>query len=197
MAFVDLIEKNQKPGMVVAEIGTFDGTTTKAYVEIIKKNKGHLYAIDWFEGSESVVGSGIHSHNKDNSDKVYNTFINNVKPYLDVITIMRKKSWDAIIEIPDNSLDICFIDADHRYSSVYKDIELCLPKMKSGGLLCGHDLENINSANKGKSEWLEQDYCELGHYGVIQAVYDHFGFDIITMPDPDGQKLPIWIKKIN
>lgn len=194
LAFVELIKNHQKPGMIVAEIGTYDGSTTKAYIDIIKQNNGHLYAIDWFHGNEQVEGP--HAYNETNADSVYNNFINNIYPYLDIITIKRGKSEDMISEIPDNSLDICFIDADHRYSNVYKDIKLCLPKMKSGGLLCGHDLEDINLANQALPEWLEQDSINRNHYGVIQAVYDHFGFDIITIPDPNGQGIPIWVKQI-
>jgi predicted O-methyltransferase YrrM len=194
LAFVDLIKINQSKGMVVAEIGTYDGSTTEAYIDIIKQNNGHLYAVDWFNGNEDVEGP--HAYNEDKANDVYNNFINNIHPYLDIITIKRGKSWDMIPEIPDNSLDICFIDADHRYSNVYKDIELCLPKIKPGGLLCGHDLEDINLANTAQPEWLEQDYVNGKHYGVIQAVYDHFKFDIVSIPDPNGQIIPIWVKQI-
>jgi hypothetical protein len=194
LAFVDVIKTNQKPGMVAAEIGTYDGSTTRAYIDIIKQNGGHLYAIDWFKGNENV--SGPHAYNDSNKTNVYNSFISNINQYLDITTILDGKSIDMIPQIPDHSLDICFIDADHRYTNVYKDIELCIPKIKPGGLLCGHDLEDINLANKANHEWLEQDYVNRTHWGVIQAVYDHFGFDIITMPDPYGQKIPIWIKQL-
>lgn len=194
LAFVDIVKANQSEGMVVAEIGTYDGSTTKAYIDIIKQNNGHLYAIDWFNGNENVTGP--HAYNEAKADNIYNNFTNNIQPYLDITTIKRGKSWDMISEIPDNSLDICFIDADHRYSSVYKDIELCLLKMKPGGLLCGHDLEDINLINNINPEWLEQDYVNGKHYGVIKAVYDHFGFDINVVPDPNGQRIPIWVKQI-
>ena len=44
--------------MVVAEIGTYDGSTTKTYIDIIKQNQGHLYAVDWFKGNENYPYMG-------------------------------------------------------------------------------------------------------------------------------------------
>ena len=195
MAFVDLVDRNKKNKMVVTEIGVYNGVTTKKYIDIIKQNNGHLFVIDWFKGNENV-SEGIHKYDESNSDNVYNCFLNDFENYSDVITILSGKSSDMISQIPDNSLDICFIDADHRYSNVYRDIELCLPKMKPGGLLCGHDMEDIQLANKFNQEDLEEDCANNVHCGVIQAVYDHFGFDIISINDPYGQEIPIWIKQI-
>lgn len=194
-ALTDVIRKYQKTGMVVAEIGTYDGTTTKDYIDIIKQNNGHLYAIDWFNGNENVEGN-LHTFNEDNSDNVYQQFVNNIHTYMDITTIKRGKSSDMIPEIPDGSLDICFIDADHRYLNVYKDIEMCLPKIKPGGIICGHDFDDMSLLDKLKPEWLELDTIDGVHYGVIKAVYDHFGYDVESIPDPNGQRYPIWLKQL-
>jgi predicted O-methyltransferase YrrM len=37
--------------------------------------------------------------------------------------------------------DFVFIDADHSYEAVKRDITLWRPKVKPGGWLCGHDLD--------------------------------------------------------
>lgn len=40
---------------------------------------------------------------------------------------------------PDNYFDWVYIDGWHGYNSIKRDITLALPKIKAGGILCGHD----------------------------------------------------------
>jgi predicted O-methyltransferase YrrM len=48
-------------------------------------------------------------------------------------------SWLAAEQFADNSVDFVFIDADHTYESVKKDIVSWLPKVKPSGIISGHD----------------------------------------------------------
>lgn len=56
-----------------------------------------------------------------------------------IVKIIRKLSVEAAAEIPDGSLDWVFIDANHSYRAVLEDMDAWWPKLKSGGLLSGHD----------------------------------------------------------
>ena len=42
-------------------------------------------------------------------------------------------SYNVLDKFEDNSIDFIYIDADHTYESVKKDIESYLPKLKDGG----------------------------------------------------------------
>ena len=65
--------------------------------------------------------------------------------------IHHSSSIDFSEKILDNSMDVIYIDADHNYEAVKKDISLYLNKVKSGGYICGHDYS-------------------YNHSGVVQAV---------------------------
>jgi len=49
------------------------------------------------------------------------------------------KSLEAVLMIPDISLDFVFIDAMHTYEAVKEDIRAWFPKIRSGGIVAGHD----------------------------------------------------------
>lgn len=51
----------------------------------------------------------------------------------------RVDSFVAAKNFEDASIDFCFIDANHAYEFVSKDIAAYLPKVKKGGVLAGHD----------------------------------------------------------
>jgi len=47
---------------------------------------------------------------------------------------------DACVQFNNASIDLLFIDADHTYKSVKKDIINWRPKLRKGGFLTGHDI---------------------------------------------------------
>ena len=90
--------------------------------------------------------------------------------------------------------DFVFIDGDHRYESVRRDIQAWLPKVRPGGIMGGHDCE-YHFLDIPKEFWEgygfdhvntdtgELDCVEAGYYkgfssfhpGVIRAVFEMFG----------------------
>jgi predicted O-methyltransferase YrrM len=59
-------------------------------------------------------------------------------------------SYQVTDQLADDSLDLVFIDADHGYDSVKRDIIAYTPKLKTTGLLTGHDIDypGVNKAVK-------------------------------------------------
>eukprot|EP00274_Cyanoptyche_gloeocystis_P007710 CAMPEP_0196666668 /NCGR_PEP_ID=MMETSP1086-20130531/64644_1 /TAXON_ID=77921 /ORGANISM="Cyanoptyche gloeocystis , Strain SAG4.97" /LENGTH=272 /DNA_ID=CAMNT_0042003893 /DNA_START=537 /DNA_END=1355 /DNA_ORIENTATION=- len=55
--------------------------------------------------------------------------------------------------IPDNSLDFVYLDARHDYCGVREDIDLYLPKLRSGGILAGHDYVTNAQVLKAGDDW--------------------------------------------
>ncbi len=56
--------------------------------------------------------------------------------------VWRLPSVEGARQFQDGTLDFVFIDGDHTYEAVRDDIQAWLPKLKPGGLLCGHDYSN-------------------------------------------------------
>jgi len=80
--------------------------------------------------------------------------------------IVKDFSKNAAKTWGDGAIDIVFIDAAHDYESVKEDIKLWLPKVRTGGILCGHDYS-------------------LKFWGVIQAVNEELGYDNIQLMGGD------------
>jgi len=64
------------------------------------------------------------------------------------LRLIRLPSPEAAAIFPDGYFDLVYIDASHLYDAVRADVEVWLPKVRSGGLLCGHDynLGQVRSA---------------------------------------------------
>jgi len=70
---------------------------------------------------------------------LYDKFLSNTERVKHIINPVRMMSVDAAKTYQDNSLDFVFVDGDHEYEACKNDIIAWLPKMKSGGILAGHD----------------------------------------------------------
>ena len=59
-------------------------------------------------------------------------------------------------QVAGASLDVLFVDGDHKYAAVVADILAWLPKMKRGALMCGHDFTNKVGVEPAVRELLPQ-----------------------------------------
>ena len=192
-AVVDLLREFATEGMVVAEIGTYDGITTCELLPIVQSFNGKYIAVDWFLGTKNPGWENTnhpHWHDPNQGDDTYERFVNNIKAggWEGMTTVIRSDSAEAASQIPDRSLDVCFIDVDHRYSPMVETIELYLPKVKDGGLLVFDDCErhgvlrsepdHLAKAQEISGNNLENDYRQGAHWGVIQAVCDVFDHSV-------------------
>jgi predicted O-methyltransferase YrrM len=83
-------------------------------------------------------------------------YTNTVKEkYGDRLIPIRGYSHDVASQIPNNSVDLVFIDANHSYEFVKNDIVDYKPKIKTGGLLSGHDID-YPGVNRAVNELFEQ-----------------------------------------
>lgn len=187
-----LISREAKEGMLAVEVGCWVGESTHLFAQGMK-GKGILYCVDWFKGSPNtrLEASAV-------ENDVCHTFRTNMKEEgdFDTIRTMEMTSKEALSIWADGSIDLLYIDGDHRYEEVKSDILGWLPKMKKGGLISGHDCEkkftNCNDVEQQLvRESLSMDFHEgLNlHPGVTLALFEIFKDEF----ESDGV---IWYKRI-
>ena len=62
----------------------------------------------------------------------------NLRRFKNKVEFIRKKSSEASELIPKD-LDFIYIDGNHTYDFVKKDIQLYYPKVRKNGVIGGHD----------------------------------------------------------
>lgn len=58
--------------------------------------------------------------------------------------MLRMSSQNASKAIRDESLDFCYIDANHMAPHIQNDLECWFPKVKVGGIFGGHDYHMVH-----------------------------------------------------
>ena len=158
-------------GAVGAEIGVAEGTFSAAILESAEPRELHL--IDpWSHvesGSDPLQGSG---HLEGIDRALGGTF---APPAANAqgdvafagvaarfegetrVRLHRQFSYKAAGGFPDGFFDFAYIDGDHHYEFVLRDLQDFAAKLKPGGLMFGHD-------------FFEDAFAREKHYGVIEAV---------------------------
>ena len=96
-------------------------------------------AVDPWE--EDFVEDYIDGVNMEGKDRLgdMDAFLAAVDPYMDRVSILRAYSTVAAAHFVDGTIDAVFIDAVHHYHMVMQDMQAWWPKIKSGGIMLGHD----------------------------------------------------------
>ena len=134
--------------------------------------------------------------------EVYSEAIDSIRGYEDRAIMVRGASKDVVGMFPDNHLDFVYIDANHAYEHVKRDIELWYPKVRRGGYLMGHDYiqmdwyKDPNFHPNGKDKYLWSNGSYMGLFGVNPAV-DEFCAEYNYTPVITREWFGSWaIKKI-
>lgn len=126
-------------GSHFVEIGAWKGCSS-SYMGVELHNSGKTIRFDCVDTWNGTVNDPVHDVDTDVQQKtLYEKFLANTERVKDYINPVRMDSLEAAATYEDGSLDFVFIDADHTYEAVKKDVDAWFPKVKNGGILAGHD----------------------------------------------------------
>lgn len=141
----DLIDEYFTKSTYLCEIGTYCGISTALFAETC----------------EEVVSI----------DKRFLPCLKEVLEQYTNIQFIHDTSENAVKNFEDMTFDAVYIDARHDYNYVKQDIELWLPKLKSGGIICGHDYITEKFLSFTGFDWHGK---KMGYGGVKKAVDEKF-----------------------
>lgn len=124
-------------GAICAEVGVLAGEFSQAILETCRPAELHLIDLDLSTG------------------RVADRFREEIAAGR--VTLHESDSADTLKSFPDGHFDFIYIDGDHSYAGVVRDIDAAHPKVRSGGYLLFNDYTFWSSA-------------ECMPYGVVQAV---------------------------
>ncbi|MFF2455175.1 class I SAM-dependent methyltransferase [Peribacillus simplex] len=141
----------------IVEIGSFKGKSTIALglgSKWISERKRTIFAIDPF------ISNGNYSD-------YFNEFQHNILNFrlANYVSPIKNFSQEAIQDCPE-SISALFVDGDHSYLGVKRDIELYAPRVVRRGFIAFHDYTVYPDVRKAVDE-----LCESKEY-VLVCDYD-------------------------
>ncbi len=149
--YIGKIEKNifdkikEKEDLIILELGVQNGASTKRFLEICDRNKGHLYSVDIIDCSKV-------------SDNKNWTFIQS-----------RDDNFNLIKSKIPNEIDILYIDSLHEANHVSKIIYGYYDLLKVGGMIFIDDISHLPYVKNGSRNNF---YCEINNQETFNTILD-------------------------
>ena len=188
-----LANQNKNKNISIMEIGTWFGASALSWaqgLEEYSKGQGSLTCVDawkpFFDLEEHPDNSYVlEMEALLESDFAYNIFLHNIGtlPKAIITQHFRGQSENILKFLKSSSYSVIFIDADHTYNFVKKDILDSMRLVENYGVICGDDLNMQMSSidkdfaieNKNKDFIRDPKTKKNYHPGVTVAIEEIFG----------------------
>jgi len=137
----------------VLEIGSWAGASAITFGSALQElgiSDGEIVCVDPWEKYFADEDTSLHYRSMNAATvtgEIQNLFHHNVKACgLEGMMHIRKAySREALPEMENDSFDLVYIDGSHKKNEVLYDLQQAKRLVKSGGLICGDDLELLKS----------------------------------------------------
>ena len=164
----ELIAHLIKPGMIVCEIGTFEGEFAK------KMSKLNPQVVVCIDGFHHMMASGDQDGNNLKEvfmPAIYKQLCEEAAQYR--LVINRGWSFDVLPQYPNETFDFIYIDGDHSYEGCKRDLIISSQKIKKGGIIAGHDYFVNIAKNRGDFA------CGVGK--AVNEFCEEYGWKVIAL----------------
>lgn len=159
-SFDRFLKSTNKKNLVGIEIGVHDGWHALDLMESLPIQK--LYLIDpYLEYKDYYESVGNPRKTQKALNERMEVAKKITKKFGNRVEFIRKFSDDAAKHFKDNSIDFIYIDGNHQYEFVKKDIEAYYSKVKKGGIIGGDD-------------YTHSPETESERFGVFKAANEFF-----------------------
>lgn len=135
-----LVRGTRRPGQprtAVVEVGSWAGRTACAMADA----GAVVYCVDTWQGTAAADDNTAYMADRvGGPDEVFRAFCRNAGDRL-MRTVFPCRGPSALwASVWPARVDLVFIDADHSEAAVRADVLAWAPRVRPGGVLCGHDL---------------------------------------------------------
>ena len=123
---------------VTCELGIWTGCSTIYLLDNFASIKRHVCADPYLTYTDSPGAGAPQSV----YDEFFQTWLANRSLHDNRIEFHKTSSADLAPLLEDDLFDFIFVDGDHSREGVYRDLSLYYPKVRSGGIIAGHDWES-------------------------------------------------------
>jgi len=120
------------PGGKIVEVGSYKGKSAVNFAYAVRKRGGDatIFCVDTWRNENIEFAKNV---------DVFAAFEANVARDRDLIVPLRGRSEEVGAAWDRGPIDVLFIDGDHSYEGVVRDVEAWVPHVKPGGLVMFHD----------------------------------------------------------
>ena len=145
-------------GSRAVEIGSYLGASSCFLAAGIDERNGRLYCVDTWRNDG--MSEGVRD--------TYDQFLKNINPYKHMIEPIRQLSNEAATSFL-SKINLLFLDGDHSYEAVVKDLASWLPKTTPGAWLLLHDSGWADGVKRAIQEFVLP--IEVGRPHILPNLY--------------------------
>lgn len=131
-----------------AEIGVAEGRSSTEFMGWGFKK---MYLVDMWATIHGQAGDA--SNPQSWHDKNYAEVKERMKQYGAKVKLLKGDSVEMAKLVPDKSLGFVYIDANHSFAGALRDLEAWTPKIKPGGIMAGHDYNEIYGVKRAVDQF--------------------------------------------